>query len=289
LRSLDGIYRETQWAGVTGLDAHGVEVQGRLEQAGNGAGLEAPESNAKLCEAGGEPACWHLSRSPGGQGMLADVDHAIEEGAGAYYHCPRAEGQSGMCQNPCHLPPVNDDIGGEILVQADVGMLFQGLLHCRAIECLVGLGAQGLDCGALGSIEYAGVSIGAIAVAADFSAERVNFRDQLGLARAADAAIAGHLSDVVKADRQEEDAGTNARRGQSGFTASVPGTDYNNVIAIRKAHGIGHATKSIGEKAWIVNIHSILGLTANRAYAGVGERDDYLLGYPIGVTYYHNW
>ena len=71
--------------------------------------------------------------------------------------------------------------------------------------------------------------------------QRGDFAHQVGLARAADAGIAGHLGDEVQVHGQQQRPGAHAGGGQGRFTASVAGADDDDVVL-----GIGYWRLGIG-------------------------------------------
>ena len=221
---------------VAGLGVAGGEVDGAAFDARGGAGLEAPQGEAELREAGGD-AAGGAAEAPAGDVVHADVQQAAHEGAAAEHDAARAE----------VLPPGGGGAGDVAVLGAEVadfslkelqaGGGFEDPLHAGAVGEFVALGARGSHAGAFGGVEHAELQGGGVGVEAHGAAEGVDFAHHVSFGEAADGGVAAHLPDGVEVLGDEGDAAAESRGGKGGFDAGMPAADDEHVKGLGMGEG----------------------------------------------------
>ena len=108
----------------------------------------------------------------------------------------------------------------------------QCVLHARAVGGAICLNALGVHGGALAEVQRAALQRDFVRRLAHFTAQRVDLKDKVSLARAADGRIAGHVAHGVQIDREQHGVKPEARAGKRGFNARVPRADDPDVCCI---------------------------------------------------------
>src|SRR5207247_10796970 len=81
--------------------------------------------------------------------------------------------------------------------------------------------------------EHAELQTGHVGRFAHFPTQSVNFPGQMAFSQATDRRVAGHLSDCIQIDRQEQSLATHPCGGQSRFDSGMAGADYQDIIFFR--------------------------------------------------------
>ena len=115
------------------------------------------------------------------------------------------------------------------LLDRQVFLQLQRVLHDLLIAAAVGLSAQGPDGGAFAPVEQAVLDAGLVGGPAHLAAQCVDLAHQLPLARAAHGGVAGHVAHRVQIDGEADGAQTHAGGGESGLNARVTRTDDSNI------------------------------------------------------------
>jgi hypothetical protein len=104
------------------------------------------------------------------------------------------------------------------------------VFHAELVGFLIALGAGGLDSRAFAGVEDTELDSGGIGANAHFSAEGVYFANDMAFGLAADRGVATHLGDSVEVSGEEEDVGSHAGGGESGFDSGVSGSTDEDIV-----------------------------------------------------------
>ena len=195
---------------------------------------------------GGVPVLSRPSRSPSGRGaptaqrrglartagrdlLLAEVDHAVEEGARGQHDGAGREPAAVASDDPGNPAIAHHQVLDAALDHLEPGGLADRGLHGGAVERPVGLGARALHGGALGAVEEAELDPGRVGDAAHQAVERIDLAHQMALAEAADGGIAGHLADGGEAVGDEDRASAHARGRGGGLAPGVAAADDDHI------------------------------------------------------------
>jgi hypothetical protein len=110
--------------------------------------------------------------------------------------------------------------------------MLDGLFHQIAVEHTVCLDALGMYGRALACVEHTVLKHNFICGSAHFAAERVDLKDELALARAADGRIAGQVGDGVVGNGEKNGFNAHSCGGKRGFATGVSCADDGNVCRI---------------------------------------------------------
>ena len=120
--------------------------------------------------------------------------HRRFDGVGGARHSP----------NTAHSAVFRQDFRHFRLLDPQVFLQLQGVLHDLLIAAAVCLGPEGPDRRALAPVEHTVLDAGFIGGAGHFAAQGVDFADQVALAGAADGRIAGHIAHRVQVDGEAD-------------------------------------------------------------------------------------
>ena len=205
--------REGRGFGVAGLLFELGPVYGAAVQAGWGSGLVAELAEAEALEGFAEHDAGGLTAAAGGVTLLAAVDEAVEEGSGG------DDGGCGVDLAAIAEVEAADGAGWGLfdekandlcLLEEEVGLGFEVLLHADAVEGFVALGARAPDGGAAAGVEETELDADGVCDEAHDAAEGVDFTDEVALGDAADGGVAGHLGDEIEIEGEESRAETHA-------------------------------------------------------------------------------
>ncbi len=125
------------------------------------------------------------------------------------------------------------------MLDAEVGLGLENLLHFDAVLLLVTLGAGRPDGGAARGVEQAELDADGVGDLGHDAAESVDLANDVSLGDAADGGVAGHLGDEIGVESEEGGAEAHARRGHGSLTAGMSGADYGDVEMFGERHGAG--------------------------------------------------
>ena len=108
----------------------------------------------------------------------------------------------------------------------------QRVLHARAVGSAIRLNALGVHGSTLAEVQCAALQGDLVGRLAHFAAQRVDLKDKVPLARAADGRIAGHVAHGVEIDGEQHGIKPEARAGERGFNARVPRADDADIRCI---------------------------------------------------------
>ena len=121
-------------AGV--IDGARIEARGR-------AGLEAADLKALAAQVRGELDGRSLAAAAGRESLEADVDEAVQEGAGGEDDGAALIADASGAEHSLEAGIIEDEAGGLVLAQLKAGLSFQGLLEGEMVEGFVALHARG--------------------------------------------------------------------------------------------------------------------------------------------------
>jgi len=102
------------------------------------------------------------------------------------------------------LAAVSQDAGDESLLDIEVILLLQSVLEAELIGFLIGLRPRRPDGGALAGVQHAEMDGAAVGYFGHFPAESVYLANEMPFRQATDGGIAGHLSDGIEVDAEDE-------------------------------------------------------------------------------------
>ena len=247
LRQGGGEEREGLGIGISRLQLDPREINGATIEAGGGPGLEAGQFKTQLRESprdsGSGPLAGPASRLLG----FARVHHRLQKGARGEDDSPGLVTGVPPHQHSPDLPLLGPEPLDHFLAERQVGLLFDHMLHEELVGLFVGLGPGAVHRRTLGPVEQAKLDPRGINRPAHFSPESVDFPDDLPLGDPSDRGIAAHGGDHVAAHGQEGGAGSQARRGEGGLDAGVPGPNHHHIKGINKSrHEPGHLKRTGG-------------------------------------------
>ena len=108
------------------------------------------------------------------------------------------------------------------LPQKKIGRALDGEFHVRVVFVFIHLCARTVYCRTLGTVQHSQLQQTFVGIDRHFSAERVDFFDNLSLCRASDARIARKISYRVQIGCQTQRFFAQARACQSGLASCVP-------------------------------------------------------------------
>ena len=170
-----------------------------------------------------------IAEAPGRRSLVAEMDHAAQEGAGRQHDCAAGDRAAVRELDAGDSAGVGRDPGRFAFDDGQVRGLADKRLHGAPIELAVGLGARPLDGRPLAAVEDAELDAGRIGGARHHAIERVDLAHEMALAQAADCGIAGHLADRRETVGDERGRRAGARRGGCGFASGMAPADDNDV------------------------------------------------------------
>ena len=134
------------------------------------------------------------------------LGHIPHDGAAAQIGAGGDDGGFHIVDRPCPRPdpgdsPVLRQYGHHLaLLEREVLLQFQGVLHDLLIAPPVSLGPEGPDGGAFSPIEQPVLDAGFVRRLSHLAAQRIQLPDQVALPRPADGGVAGHIAHGVQID-----------------------------------------------------------------------------------------
>lgn len=109
--------------------------------------------------------------------------------------------------------------------QSEIGFVRKDVLHERGVSVFADLGAEGLHGWAFTRTDSAVVGEGVVGGDGHLTAEGIDFSGDVPFCGAADAAVAGEMTDAVEAEGDAKSFDAQTRGGEGGFDSGVSGTD----------------------------------------------------------------
>src|SRR6266487_2893005 len=107
-------------------------------------------------------------------------------------------------------------------------------LKSELIGLLVALSPRSPNRGTLFCIEHSELESSHVRGLAHLSSERINFPRQVTLRQSANGRVAGHLTDRVRVDSQQQRLTAHSSGSECGFDPSVSGSHHDHVIRLWK-------------------------------------------------------
>jgi len=183
--------------------------------------LQAPQSEAQCLQALGKAHCRLLSSPAAGPDAFTSDEAPPQRSAGGEDYSPSAvyaaqvgdqpgdrRGRRGIVKSVGLLPvwAAYQEPLHQPLLEGEVRLALQGLLHGGLVELLIKLSPQGLHSRSLARIEAADLNSGAIRVARHLTPESVDLTHQMPFGWATDGRIARSKSYIVQAESDEQRA-----------------------------------------------------------------------------------
>ena len=168
--------------------------------------------------------CVHTVRAGGLNGLAGD-DGAVQIGAGGDDHgfCVINGAKAGLYAGD--LATVCKNLHDLRLLQLQIVLQFQGVLHILLILPPVALGAQRMNSRAFALVQHPILDTGEVSRKTHLTAQRIQLPDQMALACAADGRVAGHIAHRVQIDGKNDGVKSQPGSGQRRFNACVAGAD----------------------------------------------------------------
>ncbi len=128
--------------------------------------------------------------------------------------------------------PVQVQADRLVLQDVEVLLALERLLHGDGVKALVALQTDGAHRWTLAGIELAGLDGCYVGDPTHRAAERVDFRDDLGLSGTAHRGIAGHEADPVEVRGDHQRAGAHPRGREGRFGAGMARADDDDVVGV---------------------------------------------------------
>ena len=245
LRDSFGQGRERLRRVVARLDLEAGVIDGPAVQARRRPGLQPAQAEADLLEPARQAERGRLADAPGRHGLLADVDHAAQEGAGGEHHGPGLDRPAvGVDHAPAAAALVDQKILHRRGPDLEARLVAQQRLHGAAVELAVGLGAGPAHRRALAPVEHAELDAGAVDDPAHQAVQGVDLAHQVALAQAADGRVAGHRPDGLDLVGEQQGARTQAR-GRGGRLAARVAAAHHDDVKTRHGRNVGTAPAQV--------------------------------------------
>ncbi len=233
-RQLGGEEAERREVAFAVLHRHAAEIDGGRVDARGSAGLEAAYRQSERDKRLGQRVGGEHPVGTRRAGVVADEYLSAKERARRDDHA--------FCAEQCAERGLENKATGGVgglrfnanrpnlrLLQPQVGLTLERVLHVQPICRAVGLRAGRADGGTLAASEHSELDAAGIGGACHLTAERVHLADQTALRAAAYRRIAGHIAHRVEVYREHHRACADARRRERGFDARVTRADDGNV------------------------------------------------------------
>ncbi len=221
---------------VAGLFLQQRIVDAAAVEPGRRAGLEAADRQPDFLEAFGQRNRRRITEAPGAVVRQADMDQAIEEGAGGEHHGGRLEADAELRHDPGHPVTAEDQVVRRLLEQRQVRLVFEAPADRLLVELPVGLGAGGPYRWAFGGIQDAELDARLVGRRRHRTTQGIDLLDQMALADAADRGIAGHRAKGFDVVREQQRARTGTRRREGGFGAGMAAANHDHIKGRGKLH-----------------------------------------------------
>jgi hypothetical protein len=208
-------------------------------------GLKAADRQPDFLEALGQRDRRRVAEAAGPVVRQADMDQAIEEGAGGQHHGGRLEADAELRHHPADPVTAEDQVVRRLLKQRQVVLVFEAAADRLLVELPVGLGAGGPYRRALGGIQDAELDARLVGRRRHRTTQGIDLLDQMALADAADRGIAGHRTEGFDVVREQQRARTGTRRSEGGFGAGMAAADHDHIKGRGKLHWLRSSEKPV--------------------------------------------
>lgn len=118
------------------------------------------------------------------------------------------------------------------LSDIEVFLTFTDPFEAKLVGLLVALSARSPDGRSALGVKHPELETGHVSRFAHFPAEGVNFPGEVSFGETADGGVAGHLTDRVGINSEQEGLTTQPGGGQGGLDAGVTGTDHDDIVGL---------------------------------------------------------
>ena len=205
------------------------KVHGAAVDAGGRARLEPAQGEPQLLQALGKGEGGGQAVRAALAGDLPDDGASSQIGARGHHCGTHLVERPGSRLHGGHYPVPGADGGHLGLLEGEVLLQLQGVLHDLLVAPAVGLGPQGPDGRALAPVEHAVLDAGLVGRTAHLAPQGVQLPHQVALARAADGRVAGHIAHRVQVDGEADGAHAHTGGGQGRLDARVAGADDGDI------------------------------------------------------------
>ena len=164
----------------------------------------------------------------------ADVDQAVEEGAGGEDHGRGFETDTQLGDGADDAVPFDDQVVASLGEDGQVGLVFQAGANGLLVQHPVGLGPGGPHGGALGGVEDAELDAALVGGCRHGAAQGVHFLDQVPLADAANGGIAAHGPQGFQVVGEQQGVRPHAGGRQGSLGAGVAAANDDDIKSGRK-------------------------------------------------------
>ena len=204
------------------------------------AGFQPALRQFQFLQAGRQRYRRRVTGAAGAVVLQADVDAAIQKGAGGQHHRLGAEADAHLRDSP-HDPLLaaagfHQQVVHRLLEQPQVRLVLQPLADRCLVQDAVGLGPRGAHGRALAAVEDAELDAGLVGGGGHRAAQRIHLLDQVALADAADRRVAAHLPQRLDVVGQQQRGAAHAGSGQRRFRAGMAATNDDDIKSLRVLH-----------------------------------------------------
>ena len=235
---------------VTRLLGEFREIDAAPVQARRCAGLEPALRELELLQARRQRHRGRVARPAARMALQADVNLAVQEGAGGQHHGPTPKANANLCDSTHDTIAFNQQVVDGLLEQAEVRLVLQPLADRGLVQDAVGLGPGRSHRRPLGAVEDAELNPGFVGGSRHGTAQGVDFLHQMALANATDRRVATHLPQGLDVVREQQRARSHARSRQRGLGAGMATADDDHVEFVGVQHGnsegLGHGARGYG-------------------------------------------
>ena len=218
---------------VAGLHLHFGKVDAAAIDPRGRAGLKAPEGKSKSPQTVAETDGGVHTVGAGSVVAFAGNDPAGKIGAGADNHGPGGINSPQLGHHGSNAAGfVQPNLGNHGLLEVEIFLLLQGVLHELLILPAVCLRPERMDRRALAAVEHPELDAGAVRRSAHLAAQGIDLTDQMPLAGAADGGVAGHVAHCVQIDGKDNGFQSQTGGGKGGFNAGMARTNDRNVVGL---------------------------------------------------------
>ena len=229
VKTMFGAERERLDLLISGLEPHLGKINAPAVDPGGRAGLEPAQGQPQPPQIVRKANSGVHAVRAGGLHTLAGDNGAVKKCAGGNDNSlglilrTQAGGNAG---NTAILRLHRDDLG---LLQLQIFLPLQGMLHVFLIPAAVSLGPQGMDRRAFAPVEHPVLNAAMVRRNTHLAAQGIQLPHQMSLARAADGRVTGHIAHGVQIDGKQD--GVQAQPGgcQRRFDARVSRADHGDL------------------------------------------------------------
>jgi hypothetical protein len=226
-----GNERERRRRIVAGLHIEPGPVDRAAVEPRRCAGLEPPERETVARECLRQAKRRLFANAPRRDLLTADMNQAVEEGAGRQHDPPRREAPAVTQHEPADMPAgIEQQILDRPLDNVEIRRFGQQSGNRAAIELAVGLRARPAHRSTLAAVQNAELDPGTVDRPAHDAIQRIDLAHQMPLAEPPDRRIARHLANRRPLVRQQQRPRPNPSRSRSRLAPGMAAAHHDDVI-----------------------------------------------------------